>query len=190
MSKDLGFPERGESRAGEDGPVPGESRCKGQKKLHLEIATKPRGGCLPPFRGRAGALSLRSFGNDQGGTQRSCEGGASAGAGTHPGNWWLEAEKAPATLLLFFQWGKKKKLSVSVTDLRSGCLLLESQYSRDKYRYKGKFALFRRPATWEEGGLMSKGQRPTAGHREELKRGHFGDAQEEGGFMPCSTVGS
>ena len=85
---------------------------------------------------------------------------------------------------------KKKKLSVSVTDLRSGCLLLESQYSRDKYRYKGKFALFRRPATWEEGGLMSKGQRPTAGHREELKRGHFGDAQEEGGFMPCSTVGS
>ena len=108
MSKDVGFPERQESRAGEDGPVPGESRRKGQKELHLEMATKPRGSCFRP-RGRAGALSPRGFGNDQGGTQSSCEGGASAGAGTHPGKGGLEAEKAPATLLLFFQWGEKKK---------------------------------------------------------------------------------
>lgn len=108
VSKDVGFPERQESRAGEDGPVPGESRHKGQKELHLEMATKPRGGCFPPH-GRAGALSPLGFRNDQGGTQSSCEGGASAGAGTRPGKWGLEAEKAPATLLLFFQWGKKKK---------------------------------------------------------------------------------
>ena len=46
----------------------------------------------------------------------------------------------------------------SVPELRFGCSLLESQYSRDHVGWKGKAALFRRLATWGEGGLVSKNQ--------------------------------
>ena len=41
-------------------------------------------------------------------------------------------------------------------------------------------ALFRRPGTWEEGGLMSKSQLPTV-REQELLRGSFRDIQVDGG---------
>lgn len=87
VSKDVGFPERRESRAGENGPIPGESRHKRQKELHLEMVTKPRGGCFVPSRGRAGALSRAALGMTREGTESSSEGEALAGTGTRPGQW-------------------------------------------------------------------------------------------------------
>ena len=52
-----------------------------------------------------------------------------------------------------------------VTKLRFSCPLLESQYSRDSVGRKGKVALFRRPVTWGEGGLVStaNSQQPIRG---------------------------
>ena len=41
-------------------------------------------------------------------------------------------------------------------------------------------ALFRRPGTWGEGGLMSKSQLPTV-REQELLRGSFGDVHVDGG---------
>ena len=52
---------------------------------------------------------------------------------------------------------------------------------------KGKFALFRRLATWGEGGLASKNQIPVAvrwrvgGGGEERLKGSFRSVQAEGG---------
>ena len=48
----------------------------------------------------------------------------------------------------------------NVTELRSSCSLLQSQYLRGRCWWKGKFALFRRPVTRGEGRLLSKGQLP------------------------------
>ena len=50
-------------------------------------------------------------------------------------------------------------------------------------------ALFRRPGTWGEGGLMSKSQLPTV-REQELLRGSFRDIQVDGGGHGDSTVSS
>ena len=51
--------------------------------------------------------------------------------------------------------GKPQACLHLLTELRFGCSLLESQYSRDKCWY---VALFRKLTTWGEGGLVSKNQ--------------------------------
>ena len=45
---------------------------------------------------------------------------------------------------------------------------------------KGNVALFRRPGTWGEGGLMSRSQLPTV-REQELLQGSFRDVQVGGG---------
>ena len=48
----------------------------------------------------------------------------------------------------------------NVTEIRSSCSVLQSQYLRGRCWWKGKVALFQRPATRGEGRLLSKGKLP------------------------------
>ena len=107
MSKDVGFPERRESRAGENGPSLVNLAIKDRRNCTWKWSRSQgaAASCLPvgelarwavqlwrwPGRGQRAAVRVRPW-QEQGRAQAS--GGRA------------DAEKAPATLLLSFQWGK------------------------------------------------------------------------------------
>lgn len=166
--------------------VPGEPRRKGQKQLTW---TRPQtqGRPLPAFPWGSCCAEPSALGVMGRGQAAAVRVGPRQEQGHAQASGCLTLREFLPHCFCFSR-GKKKKLSVSVTDLRSGCSLLESQHSRDKCWYKEKFASFRRPATWKEGGPTSKDQRPTAGQGKGSKRGISGAHGREG--APCHTAHS
>lgn len=79
----------------------------------------------------------------------------------------MEKKKEEKALPSFKDVPEAQKSLNGVIEFRFGCSSLKS------VGRKGKVTLFRRPATWQEGGLVSKSQLPTAYQGQELLKGSF-----------------
>ena len=77
-----------------------------------------------------------------------------------------------------------------VTELRSRCSPLKSQYLRGKCWQKGKFALFQRLATLGEGRFMSKGQLSSIDQWARTFKGEFQGCTSGGRGLHVETVQS
>ena len=167
--------ERWESRVREHRRVPWESRRTGKQRDRTTpgMAMKPRrvGCCFPPFHMRAGAASLCTFGNGQGGDWElrcvsSCEGGPRREQGEVMARRWGSS---------FSQW---KEPSPSVTKRRSSWKpILERQVlvGKENLLYSGG----RQPG--EKLDLCPKANSPLPIRGQELSKGSFGGAQAEEG---------
>lgn len=79
--------------------------------------------------------------------------------------------KKPFLCNFFSYEGNSLKLcyGASGSGPKFSCSCPKSQNSRDKCWAKGKFALFRKLATWEDGGLAAQGHLPSTSERERFK---------------------
>ena len=80
------------------------------------------------------------------------------------------------SLFLLSKKKKKKKIEANVIELNSvrfGCLLLESQYSREKCWLEKDRLFYRRPGTWEKGTLVKQIQKILLNHEKFLKEIHW-----------------